>query len=127
MEFSSIQTTVASYLELIKITPTSFKEPLERATQFLLIQAVLADFIKGVEDNKAKIQTATDASYASAIASAAGKGIMEKKVDAVTNDDYTTCREVLEDFEAQISWAKTYLKIFDHAHLTYRMMAKEPG
>jgi len=125
MEFKQIDKIVKEHLKLITITGKGLSEAKERAAKFLVIMAILNDFKRITEENLAKINTLRDANLAMAIQEAAGKTITEKKTNAALNNDFSNAREQVEESEAMISWTRTYIKIFEHAHLTYRAAAKE--
>jgi len=125
MNQSQLRVKIAEHLELIKYTNKSSVEALERATKFLIMVALLADEKRNCEEDKARLTTIVDASFADAKDLSESKNITEKKMDAARNKGYTDFREALEDCEAKISWIKTYIDIFNNAHITYRTLAKE--
>lgn len=125
MREEDLRLKIQEHLELIKYSSRSIKDAPERATQFLIMVAVLSDEKRSCEEDMAKLSTLTSASYAQAIGHSTSKQVTEKKIEAEQDTNYTTMREALEICQAKISWLKTYINIFDNAHLTYRQFSRE--
>jgi uncharacterized protein YpuA (DUF1002 family) len=125
MDEEQLRATIAEGLELIKYSKRSLQEAPERTTQFLIIVAVLADAKRATEEDKAKLSTLSNATYAQAMNRSTAKQVTEKKAEAESNEDYTNMREGLEQCESKISWLRTYIDIFNNAHITYRQFSKE--
>jgi hypothetical protein len=87
--------------------------------------ALLADAKRSAEEDKAKLKTLSDATYAQAMKNSSAKQVTEKKVEAEMDEIYTSMRESLEQCESKISWLRTYINIFENAHVTYRQFSKE--
>lgn len=125
MTFEDLQKYVQEKRELIRFNPSYLKDPLNRATEFLLVQTNLNDARYLFECDKARLQTITEGLFKQAKDKSEGKNITEKKVDATVDPKYTEVREILEDLEAKIKWIKTEIDIFNNAHLTYRQLSRE--
>lgn len=121
----NLEQKIQQHLDMIKYTSQSLKEAPERASAFLIMVAILADEKRKTEQDKAKLTTIVAGSYSNALNTAEGKGVTEKKIAAEANDEYNECREALEDCESKISWLRTYIEIFNNAHITYRNLSKE--
>jgi hypothetical protein len=125
MNEEALKQKISEHLELIKYSSASLREAPERASSFLVMVAVLADVKRSCEQDKAKLTTVCAGAYAEALSYSGGKNVTEKKIDAEKDSNYTVYREALEECEAKISWLKTYIDIFNNAHITYRNLAKE--
>lgn len=124
MEFEEIQELVHEHIQLIAFGKGAFNEALDRATKFLTMVAILSDFKLERERRKAKLTTLREAFYTHAMRESSSKQVTEKKAEAESNKEYTDQREAVEEIEAEISWARTNMEIFNNAHVTYRQMAK---
>jgi len=116
---------INGYLDLIKYSPKALKEASERATEFLIATALLADAEREAEEDRAKFTTLVAAAEAQAFARSKAKQVTEKKVEVENDPMYTEIREILEQCEAKIKWIKTYIRIFENAHIVYRQFSKE--
>lgn len=125
MTDEQLRAKIDEHLELIKYSKRSLADAPERATQFLIMVAILADAKRSAEEDKAKLATLSNATYAHAMNRSTAKQVTEKKAEAESNEDYTSMREGLEQCESKISWLKTYISIFDNAHILYRQFSKE--
>lgn len=125
MNDEQLRKVIAENLELIKYTNKSLKEAPERATQFLIMVAILADEKRSVEEDKAKLNTLVSTTYAQAMGRSVAKQVTEKKAEAENDETYTTMREGLEQCESKISWLRTYIEVFNNAHLAYRQFSRE--
>jgi len=123
MTFDELQDKVDEAVKLILITPKGLASAKERAAKFLLIMAFLANYQRELTSKHAKAQTLLDATYAKAIVNAEGKSVTEKKVHAASDSDYAEARELSEVYSGEREWVKTYIRIFENAHLTYRQQA----
>lgn len=125
MREDQLRTKIAEHVELIKFSGSALREASDRASKFLIMIAILADQKRECEEDKAKLTTLVSATFHNALGKSGGKGVTEKKLEAETDTEYTTFREALEQCEAKISWIRTYIDVFNNAHLTYRQMARE--
>lgn len=125
MNDAELHSKIAEHLEMIKYSSKSLREAPERTSAFLIMVAILADSKRDCEQDKAKLTTLVAGSFSDALSHSAGKGVTEKKLDAERDQTYTMYREALEECEAKISWLRTYIDIFNNAHITYRNLAKE--
>ncbi len=106
------------------ITFDSYSNVLEKTTIFLMVVSTLSNFKKELELKKTKIDTIKEAIWAKALISSEGKTAGEKKADAATDNEYSKFKEEYDVIEANISWLKTNIEIFNNAHLTYRQISK---
>ncbi len=111
-------------LELIKYSSKSLTEAPDRATKFLIMQALLVDAKRSAEEDRVKLTTLSEATYSQAVGKATG-GITERKMEADRDQDYQGAREALGDCEAKISWLRGYNDIMNNAHIVYRNLMKE--
>lgn len=125
MNEEQLRQKISEGLELIKYTKRSLQEAPERTTQFLITVAVLADAKRAAEEDKAKLSTLVNATYAQAMGRSNAKQVTEKKAEAENDSSYSDTRESLEQCESKISWLRTYIDIFNNAHITYRQFSKE--
>lgn len=127
MQFEQIQKIVNDHIDLVEISSTGLAQGKDRAAKFLVVQSILANYIKDLEDGRAKGKTIVDASYAQVLReiSATSKKITEAKKEVEAHPDYTSNREALEQLDSEINWVKTHMKIFDNAHLMFRQYSRE--
>ncbi len=125
MNEEQLRASIDEHLALIKYSNKSIKKAPDRATQFLIMVALLADAKRSVEEDKAKLSTLVSATYANAMGRSTAKQVTEKKAEAENDENYTNVREGLELCESKISWLKVYINIFENAHLTYRQFSRE--
>jgi len=112
-------------VELIAITASSLADAKPRASRFLVINSLLATFLKDLEVEMAKFKTISEASRAQAMGVASGKTITEKKQNAELDPGYTKNRENFESLDAQRDWVRNHIKIFENAHLMYRQYSRD--
>jgi hypothetical protein len=108
----------------IAVNAHSLADAQPRAGRFLTRVAVLTNFLRTLEEDLPKHQTLVNAQYSTAINSAIGKGITEKKVEAEANPVYSDAVEKKAAVDAQRDWVKNYIKIFDNAHIMYRQYSR---
>ena len=96
-----------------------------RAGRFLTRVAILTDFLRTLEEELPKHQTLVNSQYFTAINTAGGKNITEKKVEAEANPVYAEAVEKKAAVDAQRDWVKNYIKIFDNAHVMYRQYSRD--
>jgi hypothetical protein len=125
MTFEEIEKYVSDHIDLIKINATALAQGKERAAKFLVIQAILSNHLKCLEEGKALVTTSVEATYAQVILGANGKNVTENKITAAADPRYTSQREAAENLDAEINWVKTHMKIFDNAHIMFRQYTKE--
>jgi len=129
MNYEQIEKNAANliddHLKMITVDARGLAEARERAAKFLIVQSILATFLKNFEDDLARAVTLRDAQFARGIAVTDGKNITEKKINVANNRDYTDARESQEKLDAFKNWIKVHIKIFEHAHLLFRQHARE--
>ena len=125
MTFDEINERVQEQVKLISISRKSLGEAAERAADFLVTIALLTDFKRELEIDKAKLTTLQEAQYARAMSGSSAKNVTDRKAEAQSNEDYTDVREKVEEIDAGISWCRSYMKIFENAHLTYRQQSRD--
>lgn len=125
MTTNDIEKLIGETVELIAISASSLAEAKPRASRFLVVNAILASFLKDLEIEMAKLKTIAEASKAQAMRSADGKTITEKKQNAELDPSYTRNRENFESLDAQRDWIRNHIKIFENAHLMYRQYSRD--
>lgn len=116
---------IQEHVALIVINNKSLAEATSRSAQFLVAQAVISGEIKNLEQAKSGLITLTEVKHTVAIAKSDGKNITEKKGQADSDPEYTSVREALEAIEADITYLKTHMRIFENAHVLFRQHSKE--
>ena len=124
MNFEEVQEFVLDRVKLITFSSKALKEAVNRATTFLEAMAIITDYKMELENEKAKLTTWQEGEFSKAIKGSEGKNVTEKKIDAVSSKEYTKVREKVEEIDAAISWCKSYIRIFENAHLIYRQQAR---
>lgn len=107
-------------VEEIAINAHSLVDAKPRAGRMLMRVAVLTNYLRAIEEELPKLQTLVNAQYAVAIDQSSGKNITEKKVQAEASTVYSDAVEKKALLDAEQSWVKNYIKIFDNAHIMYR-------
>lgn len=102
----------------------SEREAERRAGAFLEVQAHIVNGIDTLSDDKIKAVSLQAAIYAQLMARDSTKGVTEKKINVEAAPDYISARENLEHVENDLTYLKTYFKIFENAHIFYRNLAK---
>lgn len=125
MDFTQLQNIVNDHLDLVEISPAAIVQAKERAAKFLVMQAILSNHLKLIQDVKVKASTIEKASYAQAILSAGGKNITESKVIAEADPNYCQAREALELIDSEANWVKQHFEIFNNAHVLMRQSSRE--
>lgn len=120
MNREEIEGVVERGIEEIGVNAASLADAKPRAGRMLTRVAVLTGYLRQVEEELPKLQTLVNAQYAHAINSAMGKGVTEKKVEAEASKPYTDAVEKVAMLEAEQTWVKNFIKIFDNAHIMYR-------
>lgn len=121
----TIEEFISEHIDLITVDNRSLAQATERAAKFLVAQAVLSSEIKNLEEQKAKIQTLNSTNYAIALQGVEAKNVTEKKMLADTDKNYIEVREALETVDANITYLKTHIRIFENAHVLFRQHSKE--
>lgn len=123
--FEQLQKIVHDHIDLIEISPQAIVQSKERAAKFLVIQALLSNHLKEIQDIKVKISTLEKATYAQAILGAGGKNITENKIVAEADPKYCEAREAMELVDSEVNWTKQHFDIFNNAHIMFRQYSKE--
>jgi hypothetical protein len=121
----NIEQYIQEHVALISLDNKGLAQASARATQFLVVQAVIASEIKTLKEALTQVDTIKSVRYSMAINAADGKNITEKKTQAECDSGYTDVKESFDTIEANISYLKTHLEIFNNAHVMYRQLAKE--
>lgn len=119
-DFVQLETMVHQHLDLIEITPAAIAESRARAAKFLIMQAVLNDHMKLLEDVKVKASTVEKATYAQVLMSFGEKKVTESKVLAQGDPNYALTRESVEMIDSELNWTKKHYDIFNNAHIMFR-------
>lgn len=122
---SDLEQYVDEVVDLIPMDGLSSEEIRSRAGKFLVACAILVNRHREVEDACAKAETLENTYLAQAIQLSQGKNITEKKSDAQANPDYTSAKEAREILDSERHWVKSYVDIFNNAHLFYRQACKD--
>jgi hypothetical protein len=136
MQYEQVNQKIKEALLLIEIGRTGFAEANDRATKFLIIVALLGDYLYEKDMELVKLKTLKDASFCEAISevpsidSTGNKikmTVTEKKTYVNGSKSYTANREAYEELEALKTWIQGNMKIFSDAHIHYRQMARNEG
>ena len=125
MNFEDVNKRVQDAVEMISITRGSLLEAAPKAADFLTATAIVTEYRRFLEIEKAKLLTLQEATLSESVKKSPGKNITEKKALAHGAPEYTTVREQVEETEAGISWCKSYIRIFENAHLLYRQQGRD--
>lgn len=125
MTFHDLEKIVSEHIDLIEISATALASGKDRAAKFLVMEAILVNHLKTLEEGKAQLATLTNASYAQAMLMADGKNVTENKAKAENDPHYAQVREASEMIDAEINWVKNHMKIFDNAHVMFRQYTRD--
>lgn len=125
MDLQQVTNLINEHIDLVEVNASALASSKDRAAKFLVIQAILATYLKGLEDGKAKLKTMVDATYAQSILGASGKNVTENKIIAEADPAYARVREGSEELDSEINWIKTHMKIFENAHILFRQFLRE--
>jgi len=125
MKDEVLKEKIKAHIDKVPYENVTEDEAKDRSTAFLVMLAILTDEKRACEEDKSKLVTMSSASYAQALARSGAKQVTEKKVEAEQDGNYTHMREALEECEAKISWLRSYMNIFENAHVTYRQFSKD--
>lgn len=125
MDINQIQQIIDQHLSLITIDAKSLADAKERAAQLLVVQSVIATFLRDFEEEKSKVKTLQLASYAQTVKTVEGKNVTEKKINVEADPGYSGYREALEKMDGIRDYLKTHIKIFENAHLMFRQYSRE--
>jgi hypothetical protein len=122
--FEQLEQMVHDHLELVEINTAAIAESRARAAKFLIMQAILTDHLKLLEDVKVKASTIEKATYAQAMMGQGGKNVTENKILAEANPAYSQSRESVELIDAELNWTKKHFDIFNNAHIMFRQYSQ---
>lgn len=125
--FEELEQLVAAHIDKVAITSYAIQEARERAAQFLVIQAHLANHLKALDDVKVKASTNEKANYAQALMSQSGKNVTENKINAEADPQYANARESIELIDSEHNWTKRHYEIFGNAHVMFRQISVQNG
>lgn len=125
--FEDLEVMVASHIDKVAVTSYAIAEARERAAQFLVIQAHLANHLKSLDDIKVKASTNEKAHYAQALMSQSGKNVTENKINAEADPSYAAARESIELIDSEHNWTKRHYEIFGNAHVMFRQISMQNG
>lgn len=125
MTYQDVVQIVDNHIGLIEVNPIAMNQSKERAAKFLVVQAILSNHIKELQDVKAQVSTLEKATYAQCLMTASGKNVTENKIMAEAHPDYAKNREALELIDSELNWCKQHFDIFNNAHVMFRQFSKE--
>lgn len=127
LSVEQVEEIIERGVEEIAITAASLADAAPRAGRFLVRVAVLTDFLRDVEDDLPRYQTAVNMTYAQAILAAGGKNITEKKVEAEADAAYNKALEDQGKHKSMHNWVRNHIENFNNAHVMYRQHSNARG
>jgi len=134
MTYEEIKVKIDQHIKLIEIGRQGFAESNERASKFLIINAILGDYLYEIDMELVKLKTIKDAAYCDTLndvplidkeGNKIKMTVTEKKTMVNGHKSFTDNREACEELEALREWIKGNMKIFQDAHVHYRQMSRE--
>lgn len=125
VNIEEIQKLVDDTVQKISVNKFSLANAKENASRFLVVNAILSNYLRDLEEEIPKVETLENAEYAQAYSQSPSKNVTDKKVYVNTVKTYSDAKEKKEKLEARRNWIKNYIKIFDHAHLMYRQYSRD--
>lgn len=123
-ELDDLRAVINDHLDFIKMDRKALADAPDRACRFLVMVAILTEWLFGLESAIAKFEVMEAASWATAIKNSSGT-ITEKKALAPDDPQYKDAKIKLAELKAQQYWVKTHIKIFDNAHITFRQLSRD--
>src|SRR5271169_5917354 len=96
----------------------------ERASSLLMLVAKLAQVNNELQYKRIEALSIERASFGVTLSKADGKNITERKILTDANDDYRKTKITLETLDADISYIKTIIDVFNNAHIMWRQFSK---
>lgn len=96
-----------------------------RASEFLVANAHIAEWIHLFKDGKIKSESMKVGVYATEMNNCPSKQVTEKKAMAEASESYLKVREEFEFIENDISYLKAFQEIFNNGHIFYRNISRE--
>jgi len=120
-----IKDYIEKYAEMLPMSQSiSIPDAEKRASDFLVVQAKIANWKHLLTGEKIKLTTLQSATYSELLSKCTGKTVTENKLTVEASPEYAKVREDLESLENDISYLKAYAEIFHNSHLFYRNLAK---
>jgi len=126
-ELAKLKPKIKKYVELMKLDSgyISAQDARDRMSKFLLAQSSLMNILMEVDIELTKYSSVERATYSKLALSSGGKSITEKKLSVESDDDYIEAKESRDDMEAYRNYLKSYVKIFENAHIMFRQLSKD--
>lgn len=127
IDMNALLEEIETYTDLLPTSGNSVSksDAEDRATKFLVISSKLLNARFLANEDKIKAISIAKSIFAQVTREADGKNVTEKKLNAEANSDYQEAREYLEKIENKVDFFKTYINIFNDAHVFYRQLSKE--
>lgn len=125
MNLEQIEQLINENIELITVDARGLAEAGIRSSKFLVICSILATYLKQLETELGKVDANTAAIFGQAIKNALGKNITEKKTEASMDPEVLKIAYMKSSLDAQRTWIRTHIRIFENAHVMYRQFSRE--
>jgi len=121
-----IESIVNQYLELLPVEDKNLLVKSEdKASRFLIAIAKLAGLKDQLLNDKIKKDSLLCVTFNEAIKTAEGKDAKARESASEATPAYMAIREEVETIEAQLTYVKTMMDIFNNGHLVYRALMKD--
>ena len=128
-EFHSISERLIARIEKsregIIDTDVSPLEADQKAGEYLLLTARIADEIKDMQKAVTAAKAAKVSQYNISKKEAEGKTADDRKAAAEADPDYQRTLDDVDQVHTDVEWLKTHSNIFTNAHIHFRQIAKE--
>lgn len=125
MNLQQIEELINENVGLITVDAKGLAEAGMRSAKFLVVCSILATYLKQLETELGKVDANTAAIFGQAVKNAIGKNITEKKTEAGMDPEVLKTAHLKSALDAQRTWIKTHIKIFENAHVMYRQFSRE--
>ena len=96
----------------------------ERASGLLVTVAKLGQVSNDLQHQRIEALSLERASFGSTLAKAEGKNITERKIMADTASEYRDYKKKLETLDADLSYLKTMIDVFNNGHVMWRQFSR---
>ena len=120
-----IRKKVHETVDLINFDDEARREALGRATEFLVVTAMLIEYKLELQRKYAVVDTLKNVTYSKVLPLIDAKNITEKKALVYSDKEYSDLEKKTNLIDAKISWTRSMIKTLENAHVIYRQIAKE--
>jgi hypothetical protein len=104
--------------------PNTTAKQYQVVTYFLEVSSYLLDYVQSLRNSRAEVQCELDSNMYEVYRETEGSVALKKEAAKADSDTQNYERE-LAQIDAEIARMTGYVKLFEHAHLTFRMSIRD--